>query len=82
MRFCTETINFPGLDRKGTTYCDEEEGEEGRIVSASNTIIYPGTMVVTAFYTIVALEKAGQRARQDKPMSVLICNGWTVEDDT
>jgi len=45
------------LDRKGRTYCDEEEGEEGRIVSASNTVIYPGAMVVTALYTIVALDR-------------------------
>lgn len=61
MRFYTKTISSPRLDRKGRTYCDEEEGEEGGIVSTSNTVIYPGTVVVTAFYTIVALEKEGQR---------------------
>ena len=70
------------LDRKGRTYCDEEEGEEGRIVSASNTVIYPGAMVVTAFYTVVALDRKVSERREKKPIDVLICNDWTVEDDT
>jgi hypothetical protein len=77
-----EDDQLSALDREGRTYCDEEEGEESRIVSASNTVIYPGAMVVTALYTIVALDRTFSERREKKPASVLICNDWTVEDDT
>ena len=82
MRFCTKTISYSAPRQKGRTYYDEEEGEEGGIVSASNTVIYPGAMVVTALYAIVALNRKVSERRKDRPNSVLICNDWTEEDDT
>ena len=39
-------------------------------------------MVVTALYTIVALNGKVSDLQEDKSVNVLICNDWTEADDT